>query len=156
MWFLFVLLVIVLLLVFPRQVLPILVTTALLLGGGGGWYWWQSHQLQVELDAVEVSVTYDSAECSAETPLLVTIVNGSTRNATNIEWQFSARRSGYRGELTGGWTSVHILDQVLPAGEEYRKCYPAPRPNEHVVRREADELANLELGIRNKRVAFAE
>ena len=156
MWFLFVILVIVLLLVFPRQVLPILVATAILLGAGGGWYWWQHRQLQAELDAVEVAVVYDPAECPAETPLLVTIVNGSTRNASNIQWQFSARRSGYRGELTGGWTVIHVLDQVLPAGQQYRQCYVAPRPNEHVVRRDADELANLTLSIRNKRVTFAE
>ena len=155
MWILFVLLVVVLLLVFPRQVLPILAGAALLVGVGGGWHWWQERERKVFEEAVEMEVAYAPDTCSPAERLQLRIVNRAPRVLARVEWQFSARRAGYRGELTGGWTKTYVLEPMLAQGEEYLGCYAAPQPNEHVVRRAADELENLQLGIRNRRLTFA-
>jgi hypothetical protein len=156
MWVLFVLLVIVLLLVFPRQILPILVGAAVLLGGVGGWYFWDARQLAQYQEAVLVDVAYAPEDCSPARPLRLTIQNESPLTVARVQWQFSARRAGYRGELTGGWTTVYAVDEPLDEGQTYQQCYAAPQPTEHVVKRDSDELENLVLGIRDKQVTFVD
>lgn len=156
MWIILALIVIVLLFVFPRVTLPLL-AVAIVIGAfiGAGHYRERQRQLDDEA-AVVMAVRYDPVACSAGQPLRVDISNGSGRSIARIEWVFSARRPGYRGELTGSWLEEYGYDGPVGAGAALQLCFPAPAIDEYAVNRDADRPENLELGIRSRRIVFGQ
>jgi hypothetical protein len=156
MWFLFTLAVVLLLFAFPRQMSIVLALSALVGGVIGGYFLWQQQQLAAEEDAVEISVGYDLDQCDRAKPLRVTIVNGSKRLVERVEWVFSARRPGYRSELTGDWLAVYSTDEAIAAGQQLVICHAAPQLGQHAVQRETDDPSRLELGIRSRKIQFAD
>lgn len=155
MWFFLIVLVIVLLFVFPRKILPILTISVLLALSAGGYHYYSVQQESDKLEALEIGVQYAPDACSAARPLQVNIANHSALTVEAVSWVFSARRQGYRGELTGAWLQSHRIDGPLAPGASLSVCYPAPEPAEHAVRRDADRPENLVLGIRSHEVDFA-
>ena len=156
MWFLFTLAVVLLLFAFPRQMSVILAVGALIGSVAGGFYLWEKRKLTAQESAVEITVVYDAQQCDPAEPLLVTISNRSATAVVRTEWVFSARRPGYRGELTGGWLKAYASDKVIAPGQQQKACYPAPKPGQHAVQRTSDDPAMLELGIRSRQISFAE
>lgn len=156
MWFLFVLAVVVLLFLFPRQMSVVLGAAAVIGVVIGIWYYLKHKQYAQEEAAVQISVLYDPRQCSPEQPLLVTIRNQASLPVVGVEWVFSARRPGYRSELTGDWLRVFSIEEVIAPGQARESCHPVPQKSVHVVQRSADDPANLQIGIRSRQVRFAE
>ena len=154
MWFLFALGVVVLLFMFPRPMLGVLGVGAVVGLIIGGLLYRESRLLANREEAVSVTVYYGPGECSVREPLVVDILNGSSATLSKISWVFSAKRAGYRGELTGGWLKEYSFDEELPPGGSRRVCYPPPDLGVYAANREADKVENLSLGIRSKRVSF--
>jgi hypothetical protein len=154
MWIVLALIVVVLLFVFPRVILPVL-AVALIAGTIAGVGYFRERQRQLDSEAaVAMVVRYDAAACSDQQPLSVVISNASERTIASIAWVFSARRQGYRGELTGPWLKEYRHDGPLAPGAQLQLCYPAPAIGEYAFSRDADRLENLALGIRSRRVLF--
>jgi hypothetical protein len=156
MWFLFTLAVVLLLFAFPRQMSVILAIGALIGTVAGGFYLWEKRKLTAQESAVEITVVYDPEQCGPAAPLLVTIDNRSGTAVARAEWVFSARRPGYRGELTGGWLKAYASDNEIAPGQQQTVCCPAPKPGQHAVQRTSDDPAMLDLGIRSRQISFAE
>jgi hypothetical protein len=156
MWFLFTLAVVLLLFAFPRQMSVVLAVGALIGAVLGGYYLWEKRKFTAEESAVEMTVVYDAQQCDEAEPLLVTISNRSSTAVARVEWVFSARRPGYRGELTGGWLKAYASDKLIAPGQQRKICYPAPKPGQHAVQRKTDDPAMLELGIRSRQISFVE
>jgi hypothetical protein len=155
MWILFVVVTLILLLIFPRRILPIVVAAVLFAGGLGGYIYWSELALRKRQDLVVVSVQYAPSACSNEQPLQVQVQNNSELTVVRVQWVFSARRPGYRGELTGAWQKVYATDEALAPGDAYIGCFAAPLKGVHSVQRQSDSIENLELGIRSKELEFA-
>ncbi len=156
MWFLFTFAVVALLFMFPRQMVRILAGSAAVAAAIGGYFYWEKRQVEAQRAAVSVAVSYASERCGEAEPLLVTIVNDSSYTVSRVEWVFSARRPGTRAELTGGWLQRHSSDQAIAPGQQYTGCYPAPSPGKHSTRNPGTEPSQLELGIRSRKIVFAE
>lgn len=155
MWVLLAVLLVLLLFAFPRKMSVVLAVT---LGVGvisGVFYNVQQRELVAHRKAVKLEVRYDIVACTASRPLLVSIHNLSPLTVSRIEWVFSARRPGYRGELTGPWLNTYSLDGPFAAGAQQSHCYAAPQPGEHALKRESDDPKNLEIGIRSRQISFA-
>jgi hypothetical protein len=156
MWVLFVLAVVGLLFIFPRQMVRILGASAVVAAAVGGFFFWEKYQREQQVEAVQMSVSYDPVACSADKPLRVSVDNGAKYAVAQLKWVFSARRPGYRASLTGDWLNEHTAGEVIAAGEQWVGCYPAPQPRKHAAQRDTDDPAKLELGIRSRQVVFAE
>ena len=154
MWILFVLSVVILLFAFPRQMSVVLAVAAVVGAVAGAYYYFQQREAVRIESAVAITARHDLQQCPEESPLRVVIDNQSPETVERVDWVFSARRPGYRSELTGGWLKPFRSDESIEPGAEWSGCFPAPTPPEHVVKRKADDPANLEIGIRSHEIHF--
>ena len=155
MWFLFTLLVVILLFLFPRPMAIVLGVGAVVGAVAGGFYYFQTRDMAAQLKAVDVAVAYDPAQCTETEPLLITVSNGSDYTVSRVDWVFSARRPGYRSEMTGAWLKPQMMEESVAPGSQWVGCYRAPTPPAHAVQRQADHPSNLLIGIRERQVSFA-
>lgn len=156
MWFLFTLLVVILLFLFPKPMSVVLGVAAVVGAVVGLVYHFQSRDMAAQREAVELSVRYDPAQCPEHKPLLVSVSNQSDFVVQRLDWVFSARRPGYRSELTGDWLRPQSMAEEIPAGSVWTGCFAAPDPSEHTFQRQTDHPSKLEIGIRNSEITFAE
>lgn len=156
MWFLFTLLIIVLLFLFPKPMSIVLCVAAIVGAIGGLFYYFQHKSMKDELAAVELTVRYAPLECPEERPLLVEVNNRSSLEVIQVDWVYSARRPGYRSEMTGEWLLPRTLRESVQPGSSFASCFTAPQPPAHASGRQADHPSHLDIGIRESTVLFGE
>jgi hypothetical protein len=84
---------------FPRAAGYILLAAAVLLGGWALYEWIENRRTLAEEEKVTIAASFDPGACTAETPVLATAKNGSSRHILSIRFDISVKRRGYSNEI---------------------------------------------------------
>jgi hypothetical protein len=109
---------------FPRAAGYILAAAAILLGGWALFEWIDNQRTLAEEEKVLIAASFDPAACPADTPVLATTKNGSSRPVLSVRFDISVKRQGYSNEI--GRLSRLLDDQPIAPGAESRYCYALP------------------------------
>jgi hypothetical protein len=109
---------------FPRAAGYILLAAVILLGGWALYEWLDNRRNLAEEEKVTIAVSFNTAACPAETPVLARVVNGSSRFIQSVRFDIAVKRRGYSNEI--GRLSRLLDDQPMAAGAESRFCYALP------------------------------
>jgi len=121
-WLIFALALLTILAVKPKAIFVLL---AVALVAGSGYYIWRQQQ-QKELANVSLAVSYDTAACPTDRPMLVTITNHSEKTLERTLFTLNAAVPGYSSIVTPYSYKQNRSDKILQQGQKYSQCFPEP------------------------------
>ena len=99
---------------------------------------------------VDVSVMHSLYSCNHDFPLLVTIINNSSKTITKVEWNISIYIPGHSTDISGFDHSYFSSDKILKPGVVLKSCYRLPPK----MKGNNQDLGSLRYVISSKYVYF--
>lgn len=120
-----------LLFVFPKQV-GILI--GLIVVGCGATYLYfeaEKSEKKKQIEAVAVTVSFNTKSCSDEFPIFVNIKNGSNKIVEKVSWSIGAYKKGYSNNVvnysySSEYSTPYSSDKILNTGQHFGVCYKVP------------------------------
>ena len=106
----------------------LIVVGLMVLGGGAIWaynYW----RFTLPLSQLKLDIHSDWQDKCADPahPLMVTLVNDSSRTLDEVHWTFSARRPGHSTDLIDYPSGEGSSDTIIQPGKGFGQCWSVPK-----------------------------
>jgi len=122
---------IILLFVFPKQV-GILIGVVVV-GCGATYLYFEAeeNERKKQIEAVAVTVSFNTKSCSNEFPIYVRIKNGSKKIVEKVSWNIGAYKKGYSNNVvdygySSEYSTPYSSDKILNKGQSFGVCYKVP------------------------------
>jgi hypothetical protein len=134
--------------VFPKQV--VMLIGVIVIGSGVTYLYFeeQDKQRERQIDAVKITIMFDTKSCSKDFPLLVNISNGSKHIVDKISWNIGAFKKGYSNNVVNYGNSDSVFsseydtpyssEKILNSGQQFGVCYKTPSISGKHISKELD------------------
>ncbi|KXO13893.1 hypothetical protein AKG98_1638 [Moritella sp. JT01] len=80
-----------------------------------------------QIEAVIVTVSFNTKYCSEEFPIFVNIKNRSNKIVEKVSWGINAYRKGYSSNVAdNNYFREYSSDKILNTGQHFGVCYKVP------------------------------
>jgi hypothetical protein len=122
---------IILLFVFPKQA-GILIGV-IVVGFGVTYLYFEAeeNERKKEIEAVAVTVSFNTKSCSNEFPIYVSINNGGKKIVEKVSWNIGAYTKGHSDNVvdygySSEYSTPYSSDKILNKGQSFGVCYKVP------------------------------
>jgi hypothetical protein len=139
-------------LIFPKRMLTLAGIFIAIIGVIAGYFFYEDWKNDKDEGAVTISITHSLEKCKEPYPLVISILNESSRVVSKVEWDIVVKKPGFSSDLTEEFSyREYSQDRILKPGEGWGICARVPKLN-----REIKDYSVLDYSIENKYVLFQE
>jgi hypothetical protein len=125
-----------------------------------GWAWIEATLKHRQEEKVILKTDVNEARCKGTAfPLLITILNGSSKTILEVSMGLSAREPGYSTDLVDYLSDTYTSDRIIPSNEGWSVCYKFPKLKDEDRWKTPDDVIDktkLEWSIKRNWIRFEE